>query len=85
MEAIKTKAAELRNHQEKPFLLPEHFDAACTNNIPEIQKEISAWVAFFYHHAEVHPGSLQQPVCDFIRQNYQIVIAPTADNFGYGV
>jgi hypothetical protein len=85
VDAIHEKLAEIKDHPDKALLLPDHFESACQNNLPAVRKEISFWLAFPYFGKAIHPESVRQPICDYIRAHYRLEEEPTPRNFGYGL
>ena len=85
VDAIHKKLAEIKDHPEIALLLPDNFESYCQNNLPAVRKGISVWLVFPYFGKAIHPESVRQPICDYIRAHYRLEEEPTPRNFGYGL
>jgi hypothetical protein len=83
--AIHQKLAEIKDRPGEALLLPDHFEANCTVDIPAERWLISHSFFFPYFGKVIHPESVRQPICDYILAHYAVKEEPTPQNFGYGL
>ena len=83
--SVDEKIAEMQEHPDLPLLLPYNFEGACETHPHEERRYISFLFVFPYYGSVVHPESVRAPICEHIRENYQLVQVPDDHSFWYGL
>lgn len=85
VSAIHRKLSELEGHPDKALLLSGYFQDSCKVDFQAERFEHSVEIGLPYTLRVVHPDSVSSPLCDYILAQYKVEIAPSPQNFGYGL
>jgi hypothetical protein len=82
---IARKISELSSHRERPLLLLPSKENSCS--VPTQIRLTSLHILFLYPYEAraVHPVSLMEPLCSYIRQNYHLQGPGLNSHFGYSL
>jgi hypothetical protein len=84
-DSVARKVSELSLHPERPLLLMPDMENSCT--IPTQSRLTTLHILFLYPYEAraVHPVSLTEPLCAYVRQNYHLQERGLNDHFGYSL
>ena len=83
--SVAEKVEEMRQSPEKALVLPEHAFDLCRTNPRKERHYLSVLFVFPYFGRAVHPESVQDPICDYIREKYRVEQEPSQETFWYGI
>ena len=83
--AIYQKIVEIKSHPDKALLLSGYFQDSCKKDLSAERFEHAVELGLPYMQRVVHRESVTSPLCDYILAQYKVEIAPSPQNFGYGL
>jgi hypothetical protein len=83
--AIYQKIAEIKSYPDKALLLSGYFQDSCNKDVSAERLEHAVELGLPYTQRVAHRESVSSPLCDYIFAQYKVDVAPSQQNFGYGL
>ncbi len=84
-KAVRVKISELAQNPNRELLLPEKYANDCQLNPAASRKLISILFDYPYFKHVVHTEDIYKPLCDYISENYSLIVPAQSDTYGYGI
>ena len=83
--SVQQKVAEMSADPAKGLILPYHHDEYCRTHGGSERDYLSVLLLSPYIGTFTHRDFVRQPICRYIRDNYRMLVAPSAETWWYGI
>jgi hypothetical protein len=84
-KAVDRKINELARHPDRQLILPPSLDVYCKVNVPWSRQTIRLLFLYPFNGRAVHPQSIFEPLCAYIRANYVLSVPTQASTYRYEI
>jgi len=82
---VAEKVAEMREQPDKALILPDDYLRYCQTDPTKERHYLTVLLLFPYYGRAVHPVSVRNEICDYVRSHYRMAQKPSPYSSGYGL